>query len=84
LKTNSKSIDDFSFCSNETDKEFTLKLINYLKSNELESQNKIDELKQVIKQMKTNTNADKQIQFNEAIKRVTDKQIEDFKQKEKD
>jgi hypothetical protein len=44
----------FHFVKNETDKEFTLKLINHLKSNELESQNKIDELKQVIKQMKTN------------------------------
>ena len=79
-----KSID--SICTNEKDKQFSLKLLNHFKSCESENQKQIDELKQVIETIKMSTKADKQTQFNEAIKRVTqekDKQIEDFKQKEK-
>ena len=68
------------------DQELTNKLLDYLKQLEIDNHKQIDDLKTTIKTVKTTTNADKQIQFNEAIKRVTqdkDKIIEEFKQKEK-
>ena len=73
--------------SNDSDREFSVQLLDYLKKCELENQKQIDELNATIKTVKMNTNADKQILFNEAIKRVTqdkDRIIEALKQKEKD
>jgi len=73
--------------SNDSDREFSVQLLAYLKKCEHENQKQIEELKATIKTVKVNTNADKQILFNEAIKRVTqdkDKIIETLKQKEKD
>lgn len=72
--------------TNSLDKQFSMNLLDCINKRELENQKQIDELKQTIKTVKTTSNADKQIQFNEAIKRVQqdkDKVIEDFKQKEK-
>lgn len=84
--SSSSTISIDSICANEKDKQFSLQLLNHFKSCESENQKQINELKQVIETIKMSTKADKQTQFNEAIKRVTqekDKQIEDFKQKEK-
>ena len=65
--------------------ELAFKLINLIKSNQTENLKQIEELKTNIKTIKTTMNADKQILFNEAIKKATqekDKTIDDLRNKE--
>ena len=76
------------FLSKQTDslnKEFAQGLFQIVEKWQSSNQKQIESLKVAINQAKKNNNADKQIQFNEAIKRATqekDKTIEELRLKE--
>ena len=73
--------------TNESEKAFLNKLLEQVKQNQLVHTKEIEELKASMQTMKTNMNAEKQIWFNEAIKRVTkdkDKLIDEMRAKQDD
>ncbi len=84
-----KSLNEFSLnefsTENNSNNELAFKLINLIKTNQLENLIQNEELKTNLKTIKTTMNADKQILFNEAIKKATqekDKTIDELKNRE--
>ena len=80
-----KKIESMLDNDNDEHKELINKLVQLVKANQTANLKQIDELKLSLKTLKNNLNAEKQIQFNEAIKKATqdkDRLIEELRSKE--